>query len=262
MHRLTRQVRFGISPDGTLADGGTNGFAARPPLLGLGIYLELEATFVGEPDVASQYVKDIKAIDTAVGERVLPVVQAALAAGRSGSADAGGRMLQTAFDRLAGAFADVRLANLKLRLSPQLHLETDGTDMIRLTQTFEFSASHRLHNDRFSDEDNRRMYGKCNNAQGHGHNYVVEVTLKGPPGADGQLMPVRRFEETVQAVVIDDFDHKHLNTQVADFEVTIPSVENIAAAIFQRLASAFEAPVRLDNVRVYETPKTWCDYSA
>ena len=134
--------------------------------------------------------------------------------------------------------------------------------MVRSSQKFEFSASHRLHNPKLSDEENRACYGKCNNPHGHGHNYEVQVTLRGEPRANGLLVDVPAFERIVKESVIDRFDHKHLNDEIAEFKELIPSVENIAKVIYRTLKPRFaQADVNLANVTVWETPKTWCEYA-
>ena len=129
--------------------------------------------------------------------------------------------------------------------------------MVSLTQQFEFSASHRLHNPELSDEENRELFGKCNNPNGHGHNYVVEISLKRALAARKLYLPA--FEAKVKELVIDRLDHKHLNVDVDYFKEVNPSVENIAIAIWEWLDGQF-GDDQLGNVRVYETPKTWADY--
>jgi 6-pyruvoyltetrahydropterin/6-carboxytetrahydropterin synthase len=133
--------------------------------------------------------------------------------------------------------------------------------MLRLSQKFEFSASHRLHNPALSDEENRTCFGKCNNPAGHGHNYELQVTLRGEPDANGVLCDVPAFERIVGETVIEHFDHKNLNAELEDFRELIPSVENIARVIFGLLKPKFETGrARLASVTVWETPKTWCEY--
>ena len=134
--------------------------------------------------------------------------------------------------------------------------------MVRLSQKFEFSATHRLHNPALTDDANRSTFGKCNNPHGHGHNYEVQVTLAGEPDASGLLVEVPRFERTVAEAVIDRFDHKNLNVELPEFREAIPSVENIARVIYRLLKPRFgEARGKLASVTVWETPKTWCEYS-
>ena len=133
--------------------------------------------------------------------------------------------------------------------------------MIRLSQKFEFSATHRLHNPVLSEEENRRIFGKCNNPHGHGHNYEVQVTLRGEPDENGVIIEVPDFERIVAAEVIQRFDHRHLNVELPEFKTTIPTVENIAATIYRLLKPKFKSRANLAAVTVWETPKTWCEYS-
>ena len=133
--------------------------------------------------------------------------------------------------------------------------------MVRLSQTFEFCAGHRLHNPALSDEENRRAFGKCNNPFGHGHNYQLKVTLRGEPDKNGVLVDVPSMEKIVSTTVIDRFDHKNLNAELPEFKDVIPSVENIAKVIYRILKPAFaHADAKLASVTVWETAKTWCEY--
>ena len=107
------------------------------------------------------------------------------------------------------------------------------------------------------------MFGKCNNPEGHGHNYVVEVTVGrniDEIADTGVVVGLEEFESIVKRLVIDRLDHKHLNRDVEHFANMNPSVENIAVAVFDWLDGQF-GTARLQNVRVYETPKTWAEYS-
>ena len=133
--------------------------------------------------------------------------------------------------------------------------------MILLTQQFEFSASHRLHCPELSDEQNRQTFGKCNNPHGHGHNYLLEVTVAGTPDPrTGAVLPLPAFEQLVKERVIDRLDHKHLNTDTQEFREVNPSVENIARIIWNLLQDRV-APARLHRVRVWETAKTSAEYA-
>jgi 6-pyruvoyltetrahydropterin/6-carboxytetrahydropterin synthase len=135
--------------------------------------------------------------------------------------------------------------------------------MTRLSQKFEFAASHRLHNPALSDEQNRQTFGKCNNPHGHGHNYELQVTLIGEPASNsGLIIDIPVFEQIVADTVINRFDHKNLNLQVEEFASEIPSVENIARAIYRLLKPKLQSlQSQLASVTVWETPKTWCEYS-
>ena len=134
--------------------------------------------------------------------------------------------------------------------------------MVEMTYAFEFSAAHRLYCDELSEEENRRTFGRCTNPNGHGHNYVVHVTIKGTPDdRTGALVPLEEVTRTVNECVITPFDHKHLNLDCPEFAELNPTVENISSVIYDRLRDAF-TPARLERVRVYETPKTYAEYEA
>ena len=138
--------------------------------------------------------------------------------------------------------------------------------MIHLSQKFEFSASHRLFNPNFTDEQNLKTFGKCSNPHGHGHNYELQVTLRGRgpggPNQNGLLIDIPTFERIVADSVITRFDHKNLNVEVPEFKNSIPTVENIAATIYGILKPKLQTEnSALASVTVWETAKTWCEYS-
>ena len=133
--------------------------------------------------------------------------------------------------------------------------------IVELTEQFEFSAAHRLHCNEMSEEENREVFGKCNNPAGHGHNYVIEVTVSRAVDSDrGQVIAIHDFESIVKRLIIDRLDHKHLNLDVEYFKEVNPSVENIAIAIYSWLQGQFGS-AKLEKVKVFETPKTWAEYS-
>jgi 6-pyruvoyltetrahydropterin/6-carboxytetrahydropterin synthase len=174
------------------------------------------------------------------------------------------RLLQAVWQQIATQAPNhAVLVRLELLTTPFLRyaIERERPEMVQLTQQFEFSAAHRLNCRELSDEANRRTFGKCNNPSGHGHNYVLEVTVAALPDEQtGAVLPLPRFEEIVKQRVIDQLDHKHLNEDTTVFAERNPTVENIAKAVWEMLAEQL-SPARLANVRVFETPKTWADYS-
>jgi 6-pyruvoyltetrahydropterin/6-carboxytetrahydropterin synthase len=125
---------------------------------------------------------------------------------------------------------------------------------ISLTRRYQFAASHRLHSAKLSEEENKRVYGKCSNPYGHGHNYVVEVTVTGPVDPEtGMIANLAELDPFVQREVIEPFDQKFLNEQVAEFREQVATTENVCGEIFRRLKSFPLA--RLERVRVEETSK-------
>jgi 6-pyruvoyltetrahydropterin/6-carboxytetrahydropterin synthase len=134
--------------------------------------------------------------------------------------------------------------------------------MIRVTRKVEFSASHFYHNPDFSPEENRRIFGKCNNPHGHGHNYVIEVTVAGEPDpATGMVLDLNELKDVLQREVTERMDHRHLNYEVPELAGQIPTCENIAAMIW-RLLEPKITQGRLDRVRVYESHDLFADCTA
>src|SRR5579863_4126957 len=132
--------------------------------------------------------------------------------------------------------------------------------MVYLTRKAEFSASHYYHNPELSAEENRRIFGKCNNPNGHGHNYVLEVTVKGEVDLrSGFVIDLKRLKNILHSEVLDAMDHRFLNKEVPEFLTRIPTTENLAIAIWQRLAPKLKA-AQLHRVRVYETPDLFVDF--
>lgn len=133
--------------------------------------------------------------------------------------------------------------------------------MIRLTRRYRFSSAHRLHAAQLSDNENRDVYGKCNNPFGHGHNYTVEVSVRGPlDEATGLVVDLQALDVLVRERVVDAFDHKDLNRQAAEFAATPPTTENLAIVIRDRLLAGWDdtfpgGATGLERIRIYETKR-------
>jgi len=271
--RLTREVRFfhGRDAPGSSPDRRGNRWAGTDRSDPVPPFWAIRATVEGAVDARTGYLCDIKQIDDVVRGQVrealfpqgldqedLRVLQLA-------------RRLATAHLAVAPKFLPpTRLSSLQLSISPFTHLTTHSGSaifdqgesiMVRLTQSFEFSASHRLYCAELSDEENRRLFGKCSNPHGHGHNYLIEVTVGGlTEQGSGPVFDVCALDRIVGELVIEPLDHKNLNVECAEFATLNPTVENIARVIFQRLAGKL-GDQRLLSVRVWETPKTRAEYS-
>lgn len=125
--------------------------------------------------------------------------------------------------------------------------------LVYLTRRAQFSASHRLHAAALSDEENRKIFDKCNNPHGHGHNYVVEVTVKGEvDGVTGMVLSLSDLKKAIEETVMKDLDHKHLNLDVEDFEHLNPTAENITVVLWRRLLKKLP-PGLLHEIRLHET---------
>jgi len=130
-----------------------------------------------------------------------------------------------------------------------------------ITRKVEFSASHVCRSPGLSDEENRRVFGLAANPHGHGHNYVLEVTVAGEPDAvTGMVLDLKELKEILNREVVDPYDHRFLNYEVAPFDRVIPTTENIVRDIWDRLEPKLRGPAhRLHSVRVYETPDLYVD---
>ena len=128
-----------------------------------------------------------------------------------------------------------------------------------LTRRYWFSASHRLHSIAMSDQENQAVYGKCNNPHGHGHNYTLEVTVAGNVDErSGFVMDLKQLKDIMNREVIDVLDHRHLNKEIPEFRDKIPTTENLAIAIWNRLSGKLNG-TRLHRVRLYETDDLYVD---
>jgi len=129
-----------------------------------------------------------------------------------------------------------------------------------LGRRYRFAASHRLHSDRLSDEENWRVYGKCNNTYGHGHNYVLEVRVSGDLDlATGMIANLADLDGFVEREVLEPFDHQSLNEDVPAFRDTVPTTENLCIEIYRRLKAFPKA--KLESVRIEETGNNSFEYA-
>ena len=132
---------------------------------------------------------------------------------------------------------------------------------MRVTRRYRFAASHRLHSDSLTEEENRELYGKCNNPYGHGHDYVLELTVAGPRDSEtGLVIQVPLLDKLVSEQVLRDFDHRYFNADVRDFAELVPTSENIIRVIEGRLKACWKTMFpgnwpRLDKIRLQETKR-------
>jgi len=135
--------------------------------------------------------------------------------------------------------------------------------MIFLTRRATFSAAHYYWNPGWTAEENVRVFGKCANRNGHGHNYTLEVTVAGEPDpVTGFVVDLKWLKDVIERQVLDAWDHRHLNLEVPEFAKALPTTENLALAAWKRLAPAVAAAqgAQLSRVRVYETPEIFAEY--
>lgn len=275
MLTLTRKLTFfaghiyrggGLSPDELEKIFGV---AAEPS--GHGHNYVLEVSVRGPVDPVDGMVINIKTVDAAlkslladIDHRMLnvsmPEFQNAIPTTEN--------LAMALWRRLPQSIGAARSVALKLEEHPGMCVEIDGEwpNMVYLTRAIEFSASHRLHSEQLSADENRRVYGKCNNPNGHGHNYVAEVTVAGEPDArTGIVIDLGRFEKLLDDEIDARFDHKHLNLDTAYFKDFPATAENIAIVIWNLIEAKIPAcrdggAVKLHRVRLVETARSWFDY--
>jgi len=278
MHTLARQVRFSISPflpqeatdftDYTDLDpNSVNPCKSVSKLAGVGeglsLYFELSVELAGKVDPATGFVVNVTDIDSKVRQFGIPIFAQRLRADfqrdKSVGLSAVVEILRAVWEQLSERFGSARLNKLSLKLNPFREIAVDSQEpaMIYFSEKFAFAAGHKLWNDQFSKKHNLEIFGKCANPAGHGHNYVVEVTIKKP--TDGRDFCIGDFERVVNDQLIKMLDHRNLNVDVAEFAKTIPTVENIAAFAWARLVGKFSGAA-LACVTVWETDKTRCSY--
>jgi 6-pyruvoyltetrahydropterin/6-carboxytetrahydropterin synthase len=259
MHRLGREVRFSINPFAQETSEGANSFASKPGGEGLAIFLALLVELEGEVDPATGFVVNVVDIDRAVRKHVAPVfadgIGAAYRNKREVSLSSVLMMLRHSRAKLDGHFGQARLSRLTLSLNPNRKVAIDSEDspMFEFSEKFEFAAMHKLWNDTFSPEQNFDVFGKCANPTGHGHNYVLEVTVASNAAESFRMGD---FERIVDNNFVNIVDHKNLNADVPQFRQLIPTVENIASVAWKCLDGHF-GQTRLVRISIWETDKTY-----
>jgi len=263
MVRLGRLVRFSVNPFLDADSPGSNSYASKPAGEGLTIYLELAVELVGPVRADTGLLVNVSEIDRIVRQSAVPVfaerIRTHLRQGEHIPLRRVLQILESAGAPLADKFAAARVDRLALKLNPfrKLTMDTKTPGLMYFSEKFEFAATHKLWNDAFSAERNFEIFGKCANPTGHGHNYLVEVTVATP--ADGPTLKIGAFERTVDAHLMQLVDHKNLNLDVPEFQQRIATVENLAVFAWERLSGRFD-PGRLHCITVWESDRTYCSY--
>ena len=151
-------------------------------------------------------------------------------------------------------------------------MSTTPANDIRLSRRYRFSASHRLYSDELSETENRAIFGKCANPFGHGHDYVLDVRVRGPLDPEtGRIVDLNTLDTLVEEAVLKPFEHSNLNVDIPEFRAAlVPTTENLALVIERRLAANWkskfsEAPldrVRLDRIKIEETKRNIFEVSS
>jgi 6-pyruvoyltetrahydropterin/6-carboxytetrahydropterin synthase len=271
-------VRFSINPFLPAEEEGFNSFASKPAGEGLSVFLELGVELAGEADPATGLIVNVSDIDKKVQAYAVPVFAEKIRTGYRAASHIGyselAELLKSTWEKLADKFGTARLSVLSLKLNPFRTLAVNEADcaMIYFSEKFEFAAAHKLWNEQFSEQQNIEVFGRCANPAGHGHNYVVEVTVKWPACGElgcpesnrrvesaGQDLRTSDFEKVVHQELIKPVDHKNLNEDVPEFRKTNPTVENIAVFAWNKLVGRF-GNAALHCVTVWETDKTYSSF--
>lgn len=263
MHRLVRYVRFSIDPFNPEIPEGFNPFVSRPTASGLAFFLELGVQVMGPVDPISGFVVDVGDIDQAVRRFTVSLFVDRI---RNSSCRRQPlclldivELLRLSREGLKDKFGTGALMALSLKLNPFrcIEIRTEDPDMVYYSEKFEFAAMHKLWNPLLSDTQNLALFGKCANPSGHGHNYVMEVTVKIP---SGQSLDVVGVERVVDEQFLQVVDHKNLNADVPYFVRVNPTMENIVRFAWQGLVGRF-GQVHLHGVTLWESDRTCCIYS-
>jgi 6-pyruvoyltetrahydropterin/6-carboxytetrahydropterin synthase len=244
-------------------NAGFNSYASKPSGEGVGIFFELAVELLGEVDADTGFVVNVLDIDKKVRKFVVPIfaerVRKQFRRGEHIDLPEIAELLELSKRKLASKFGEAAVNKLSLSLNPFRKVEINCEDwkMVYFSEKFEFAATHTLWNNRFSNKRNLEIFGKCANPTGHGHNYIIEITVKMPTGES--RFRTGNFEKVVNDELIKRVDHKNLNVDVPEFSKTNPTVENIAIFAWNRLSSRFSRAV-LHCVTVWETDKTFCLY--
>ena len=263
MHRLCRYVRFSINPFLPTDEAGFNSFASRPAGDGLAVYLELGVELEGDSDPATGLIVNVSDIDRIVRDCAVGVftekLKADFKAAHHTDYDDLVKLLKIVWQNLSDKFGKAQICKLSLKLNPCRTISVEDKDcaMIYYSEKFEFAAAHKLWNEKFSEKENLNIFGRCANPAGHGHNYIVEVTVK---YKSGESIKTGEFEKIVDKELIKAVDHKNLNEDLLDFQKITPTVENIAVFAWDKLAGKFKSPIALHCVTVWETDKTFSSY--
>jgi len=286
---LTRAVRVNISPadqehTGSPPGRGASGYSGIGAASGLPVHVAFEVTCRGTPDPTTWYVRDIKEIDRAVENAVIPLLTRQVSANRVDRLSATAILARCAreIDReLAGGVWSVRWRvtpyhSYEMTPSGQpatqdqapAHADAgSASGFVVLRQRFDFAASHRLHNPALSDRENLARFGKCNNPAGHGHNYVVEPAVRVQLRNDHSTgFTFDDLDEITSRTIIRRFDHTHLNADTPEFSDrggVLPTVENIARVCYDLLSPRIaerDHLASLVSITVWETDRTSSTY--
>jgi len=162
------------------------------------------------------------------------------------------------WDSLKARFDDCFLHKIVLHENPFLFSQKGVKSVIQLTRKYHFSAAHRLHSDQLSDEENKQIFGKCNNPHGHGHNYILEVTIAGEKDpVTGMVIDLTELDRVIDQAIIQKFDHKNLNLDTEEFQELNPTAEVMTVVFWELIWNRLP---NLHKIGLWETSKNYFEY--
>jgi 6-pyruvoyltetrahydropterin/6-carboxytetrahydropterin synthase len=262
VHRLVRKVRFSVEPFGDGRSAGFNSYGAKPCGEGLSLFFEVSVGLAGQSDKDTGFVVNVMDIDRIVRQHAVPAfaenIRKAFRNGKQLRISETAGLLASVRDILRDKFDGAMLTELGLALNPYRKIDFDCEDMkmYYFSEKFDFAAMHKLWNDRFSEQKNFEVFGKCANPSGHGHNYIVEVTIKAARDSD---ICIGDFERVVDGEFVKLVDHKNLNADVGALAGVNPTIENLAEFAWAKLNGRF-GEAKLHSVSIWESDRTCCTY--
>jgi len=259
MHLLSRQIRFAIDPFAKSQQTGSNSYCAKPTAEGLAFFFTLYVELKSIANKDTGFVVNVADIDKIVRGKAIGLFDDFVKNYSKAGFEQFAKLLAKIWRKIENDFLPAKLNSLSLELMParKITIKERTGDMFYFSEKFEFAASHTLWNTKFSEKENFKIFGKCANKCGHGHNYIVEVTVK--KSSNNKSLKAGDFQQIVDGNFISIVDHKNLNADVAFFKKSNPTVENIAEFAFKQLKNKFK-PFQLDNITVWENDRTFCTY--
>tara|TARA_Y100001970_G_C14117305_1_gene794329 strand:+ start:310 stop:1125 length:816 start_codon:yes stop_codon:yes gene_type:complete len=255
---LTRIVRLALNKNRTSPES-FNSFASNPSPSGLWIPVTIAVTGQGSPNSMTGYLFDIHKVDRLIRSKITCFLHNEFFNSKINNPPT--VLIKKIADLIRDDFPTT-LYSVKWMLSSyhQITILEIPMPKIILSETFEFAAAHRLNCDKLTEEENKKIFGKCNNPEGHGHNYRLNIDVES--SLESPLTHLK-IEEIVHKHVIKDYDHHNLDQSVPEFANKTSSVEHIASECFKRLENpVLNAGGQLKRVEIWETSKTGCAIEA
>ena len=271
MHKLARQIRFAVDLFG-ISECGANSYCAKPTTNALGLYLALWVELESSVNPDTGFVVNVVDIDRVVRDNAVKIfdnfIKQKFCAKQEITFEHIAGLLSEVWQSLENKFPPAKISNLAIELMParKLAIRERNGNMLCFSEKFEFAASHTLWNKKFTDTENDAVFGKCANRTGHGHNYIVEVTIKSQQSLErkrqeNSTINAGEFEKVVNEHFIQIVDHKNLNTDIPHFAKVNPTVENISEFAFNCLKGKFP-DCALDSITIWESDRTFCTYTS